>query len=389
MTREEELIRLLVRESIKEELELNEIFTGFGDKLKGAIQGLNPKISGIKRQLDAHFSGKMPKDDSIIRSMIQQLPAEDQKVYNAKLDAAAITVKKPKLQQSIEKLVPPKKPRRKTGYEDILRDLDNEFKTDPGVLPQPNSLDRNGVYHIGDEFAGASPDQLRRIAMNAVNSMKENLSESAFNFLKNAISNIGKNKNTTNNAIKTILNAHFSGSVRKDNNYIQKLIDKLPPEDQKKYTLKSYESEHPYEREDSYEAELDELDDLDDLDDFSEKPGSFAYNRRLYRQQNVHKNDDIWGDSELNELFGHQESPAVTAAKKLLDAHFSGVMKKDDSTVNNLISKLSPEDQILYKSKLSAKRQPQTHKDYREELADSQRQGWFGESRKRRKAALR
>lgn len=80
--------------------------------------------------------------------------------------------------------------------------------------------------------------------------------------------------------------------------------------------------------------------------------------------------ETIKEELELNEFFGNfmksepKEDPAITAAKKTLDAHFSGVMKKDDSIVNNLISKLSPEDQKNYKAKLASSRKPQpTHQE--------------------------
>lgn len=65
MTREEELIRLLVRESIKEELELNELLgiNLFGKKdqaeiIPGTELSLTPQQAKI--QLDNHNSGKVP-----------------------------------------------------------------------------------------------------------------------------------------------------------------------------------------------------------------------------------------------------------------------------------------------------------------------------------------
>lgn len=107
--------------------------------------------------------------------------------------------------------------------------------------------------------------------------------------------------------------------------------------------------------------------------------------------------------AELNEFWGNsKEDAAVTAAKKMLDAHFSGIGKKyDDSVVNNLISKLSPEDQKVYKAKLSPKPQQQTQQkdsafgiartNWRQQNAHAQDDIWgnVAESKKRRKAALR
>jgi len=68
MTREEELIRLLVRESIKEELELNELLgmNLFGKKdqtevVPGTELNLTPQQA--KTQLDNHLSGKIKIND--------------------------------------------------------------------------------------------------------------------------------------------------------------------------------------------------------------------------------------------------------------------------------------------------------------------------------------
>ena len=93
-----------------------------------------------------------------------------------------------------------------------------------------------------------------------------------------------------------------------------------------------------------------------------------------------------------------KEDPAVSAAKKTLDAHFAGTFKKDDATVNNLITKLSPEDQKNYKTKLASAKKPATPQvnnqnpagppatqrtKYNADRAAAQQDGWYGESKKR------
>lgn len=109
-------------------------------------------------------------------------------------------------------------------------------------------------------------------------------------------------------------------------------------------------------------------------------------------------------ETELNEFFGNfmksgqKEDPSVTAAKKTLDAHFSGTMKKDDSIVSNLISKLSPEDQTAYKSKFAATKKQTTQPTQQKPESATQmqmrrnaelRHAAFAENKKRRFAALR
>jgi len=92
-----------------------------------------------------------------------------------------------------------------------------------------------------------------------------------------------------------------------------------------------------------------------------------------------------------------KEDPAVSAAKKTLDAHFAGTFKKDDATVNSLISKLSPEDQKNYKAKLTQAKKPVTGQvndqnptgsptqrtQFNVDRAAAQQDGWYGESKKR------
>lgn len=90
-----------------------------------------------------------------------------------------------------------------------------------------------------------------------------------------------------------------------------------------------------------------------------------------------------------------KEDPAVSAAKKTLDAHFAGTFKKDDATVNSLISKLSPEDQKNYKAKLTQKPAapqvndqnpagpPSQRAQFNADRAAAQQDGWYGESKKR------
>lgn len=109
-------------------------------------------------------------------------------------------------------------------------------------------------------------------------------------------------------------------------------------------------------------------------------------------------------DTELNEFFGNfmksgqQEDPSVTAAKKMLDAHFSGIMKKDDSVVNNLISKLPSQDQATYKAKLASIKKQPTRQTQQPETAtqmqmrknaELRRSTFANENKKRRFAALR
>ena len=92
-----------------------------------------------------------------------------------------------------------------------------------------------------------------------------------------------------------------------------------------------------------------------------------------------------------------KEDPAVSAAKKTLDAHFAGTFKKDDTTVNSLISKLSPEDQKNYKAKLTQTKKPAAPQvndqnpagsptqrtQFNVDRAAAQQDGWYGESKKR------
>jgi len=90
MTREEQLVRLLVRETIKEQIQLDEFQLGnfkmpklnFGNQ----SQTQNRSPAEAKTQLDNHLSGNTPiNNPKHIETLISQLSPQDQKNYKAKL----------------------------------------------------------------------------------------------------------------------------------------------------------------------------------------------------------------------------------------------------------------------------------------------------------------
>lgn len=93
-----------------------------------------------------------------------------------------------------------------------------------------------------------------------------------------------------------------------------------------------------------------------------------------------------------------QTPPTGSAAQKYLDAHFSGdpKMKKDNATVQKLISSLPANLQQTYKDKLKAQSQPKSQQNtdhlsdneysknrtqYRQDRAEARADGWIGESK--------
>lgn len=73
MTREEELIRLLVRESIKEDLELNELLGNLFNKAPQQTQSNELTPQAAKMQLDNHNSGKVKINDPQRLKKIQDI----------------------------------------------------------------------------------------------------------------------------------------------------------------------------------------------------------------------------------------------------------------------------------------------------------------------------
>lgn len=93
MNRSEQLLRALIKEAIKQEL--NEFQVGNFKLPKINIPGISnknsketPEQSAAKKTLDGHFSGNpsFKKDDNQIKNLISKLSSEDQKVYNSKLN---------------------------------------------------------------------------------------------------------------------------------------------------------------------------------------------------------------------------------------------------------------------------------------------------------------
>jgi hypothetical protein len=92
MTREEQLVRLLVRETIKEQIQLDEFPIGnfkmpklnFGNQSQSQTQTRTP--AEAKTQLDNHLSGNTSiNNPKHIETLISQLSPQDQKNYKAKL----------------------------------------------------------------------------------------------------------------------------------------------------------------------------------------------------------------------------------------------------------------------------------------------------------------
>lgn len=84
MTKEEQLLRTLIRESIAQN-QINEFNLGslFGSKNKTSDNA----VEAAKKVIDGHLSGKFEKSPEILKKAFNSLPPEDKKKYSAKLKA--------------------------------------------------------------------------------------------------------------------------------------------------------------------------------------------------------------------------------------------------------------------------------------------------------------